>query len=584
MRESDAGQFAWILWGDRVAIALATRSPAGADIIASMTTQSPDGPAAPTYLEHARRDWGGLAIWDYLRYDDEGELWINDLRVSDAAARYGTPLEIVDTTIVERRATEWVALSRAVAAEVGYPGRLRYLYAAKANLASEITHAAYRSGWGAETSALQDLEHLEWMADHGLVRRDIRVVCNGFKLPAGCYGWPSDTRHAGRALGAGSTPGSGATGPTSGAGAADRIRLPELRDHMPARGMTYADRIVALARAGWDITPVLDEGELDTFLDPSVPPMKVGVRLKFGPVATRAELDGLVSRFGMLPPAVAATAGRIAASGHLTFTTLHAMAGSAEGIPIDAYVAAFALAGRIWAELRRDHPTLSELNTGGGMPPLGDAYDHRAFLRGFFRSLASASAAAEVPPPDVTFELGNLIAAESGFHVFKVLQHRRNHAPVPDGVDDWALVDGGLMAAIPDMLLIHKPFRCLSARHAHAPASRVRLGDLTCDSDGRYPPKAFTDAPGIWLPDAPGDNFVVIQGVGAYQEILAGVRGAHHCGLLEAIELILERGADGVVRGRLMPRQTAADAARLLGYTAVAADALARTRPSDHDR
>lgn len=536
-----------------------------------MTTQPRRTPAGePTYLERVRHDWAGLGMWDYLRYDDDGELWVNGLRVRDAARRYGTPLEIVDTTVVERRAAEWVALTQAVAGEAGYPGRLRYVYAAKANLASEITHAAYRSGWGAETSAIQDLEHLEWMVEHGLVSRDIRVVCNGFKLPAGCFGWPSTVSDATPA------PGS-AVDPVPAPDARTELLLPP-GDDAPVRGMTYAEKIVALARAGWDITPVLDAGELDTFLDPTVPPMNVGVRLKFGPATSEAALDALVSRFGMSPAAVAETAGRIAASGHLTFTTLHAMVGSAEGIPIDAYVAAFALAGRIWADLRLAHPTLTELNTGGGMPPLGDAYDHRGFLAGLFRALAEASGAVGVPPPDVTFELGNLIAAESGFHVFKVLQRRVNHTPAPDGVSTWALIDGGLMAAIPDMLLIHKPFRILSVRHAHAPATRVRLGDLTCDSDGRYPPKAFADEPGIWLPDVPGDNYVVIQGVGAYQEILAGVRGAHHCGLLEAIELILERGADGVVRGRLMPRQTAADAARLLGYTAVAAHALARTR------
>jgi hypothetical protein len=66
--------------------------------------------------------------------------------------------------------------------------------------------------------------------------------------------------------------------------------------------------------------------------------------------------------------------------------------------------------------------------------------------------------------------------------------------------------------------------------------------------------------------------------VGAYQEILSGVRGAHHCGLLEALELIVERGADGVRQVRLTPRQTWRDAAHVLGYTDETAEALGRTR------
>ena len=69
-------------------------------------------------------------------------------------------------------------------------GRLRYLYAAKANMASEVAHAAYRSGWGAETSSRQDLMHLEWLGTRGLLLPDLRVVCNGFKLPASRFTVP----------------------------------------------------------------------------------------------------------------------------------------------------------------------------------------------------------------------------------------------------------------------------------------------------------------------------------------------------------------------------------------------------------
>ena len=44
---------------------------------------------AGTYLEAIQKAWGGLAIWDYLRYDAAGDLWINSLRVRDALVRFG---------------------------------------------------------------------------------------------------------------------------------------------------------------------------------------------------------------------------------------------------------------------------------------------------------------------------------------------------------------------------------------------------------------------------------------------------------------------------------------------------------------
>jgi arginine decarboxylase-like protein len=129
------------------------------------------------------------------------------------------------------------------------------------------------------------------------------------------------------------------------------------------------------------------------------------------------------------------------------------------------------------------------------------------------------------------------------------------------------------MAAIPDMLIIDKRFRFLATRGAHLPYREVRLGDPTCDPDGRYPPEAF-DNEVVLLPDTTGPQQVVALGVGAYQEILAGVRGAHHCGLLEAIELIIEPDPKGGTTARIMPRQTWRDAAAVLGYTDAASEML----------
>jgi diaminopimelate decarboxylase len=327
-----------------------------------------------------------------------------------------------------------------------------------------------------------------------------------------------------------------------------------------------------MAAEGWRISPILDSGELEAFTGPAAPRMDVGLRLKFGPVSTQSDLDGLISRFGMTLGELSATATAVDAAENLRFTTLHAMVGAAEVIPVERFVESLGVAGRIWAGLRRSHPTLEELNIGGGVPPLAEPYDHAGFLHGLFGVLAAAAANADVPAPKVTFELGSLMAAEAGLHIFKIIQVKDNdfaHEPARS----WNIVDGGLMAAIPDMLFLDKSFRILAAREGHAEARAVRIGDITCDSDGRYPPKAFGSDAFVPLPAVPGDQYIAIAGVGAYQEILAGVRGAHHCGLLEAPELILENTPAGV-RARLMPRQTYGEAAAVLGYTEDAAPAL----------
>ncbi len=520
--------------------------------------------AGQSYRQRAMADWGRLGIWDYLRYDEAGDLWIGQLRVKDALARYGSPLEIVDTSIVEARSRQWMELTRAIAAETGYPGRLDYLYASKANMAAEMTHAAYRSGWSAETSSVQDLEHLQWMRDRDLLPEGLRVVCNGFKLPAERHGFPSQVP------------------PPSESDVELPDLDPSLRELSDARhAPIYAETIRRMAAEGWDITPIFDADELDGFLATDLPRMKVGLRMKLGQVSGESELARHVSRFGLDREALVAEAGRIAAAEHLELTTLHAMVGAAETIPVERFVDGLMLGAERWIELRREHPGLRELNLGGGIPPLGEDYDHAGFLRRLMRRIAERCREAGLPAPDLTFELGSLVAAEAGFHVFKVIQRKRNHVSADGGPGrPWALLDGGLMAAIPDMLLIDKPFRFLAVAGADAPAVAVRFGDPSCDSDGRYPPESFGADAAAWLPDIPEDRsetHVCIQGVGAYQEILSGVRGAHHCGLLEAIELIVERNAEGRLRGRLMPRQTSTEAARVLGYTEDSASVLART-------
>ena len=139
------------------------------------------------------------------------------------------------------------------------------------------------------------------------------------------------------------------------------------------------------------------------------------------------------------------------------------------------------------------------------------------------------------------------------------------------------------MAAIPDMLLIDKPFRIVALSGANRPARGVRLGDLSCDSDGRYPPADFGDDAVVLLPEPtldtqgrPEETWVAVLGVGAYQEILSGVRGAHHCGLLEAMELIIESGEEGAPTARVVPRQTREQAAEQLGYGREAIEPLRR--------
>lgn len=500
------------------------------------------------YKDVIREKTGASRMWDYLSYNEAGELELNHVPFMALIERYSTPLEVVDTTIIGKRFNEWQHIVHTAADKAQYPGDFEYFYASKANMSAEITTSAYAAGWQAETSGAQDLANIHWLYRHGLVDNNLKIICNGFKLPPQAYG--QRTNDTDRAL-----PG------------VEFIDSPTERTNE----VSYADYITHMRALGFDITPILDSGELDYFAQKSeIPPMNVGLRLKFGKVQNDEELAAQVSRHGMSWEELQESADKIDSTEHLNLTTFHAMVGAAETIPVDTFAESVIFAAGKYFELKKNHASLTHFNIGGGVPPLSTNYDHEGLMEKIMLGIREKADAAGLPAPTLMFEFGSFVASEAGFHAFKVVQSKNNN---PGGTEpDWAIIDGGLMAAIPDMLLIDKSdFPILAANNANQQAQAVKLGDLTCDSDGQFPPKSV-EGQTVALPEGE-DNHIVICGVGAYQEILAGIRGAHHCGLLEAAEVVITE-RDGKKTIYSQPRQTSGTAQQLLGYAENAADNL----------
>src|SRR5437016_9634703 len=88
--------------------------------------------------------------WELLGYNARNELELSGSGLSfmEAVRRYGSPLEVRDTTIVERRCREWKKLGREAALATGYnPDKLQYAYATKARERAEVVMAAVKSGF-----------------------------------------------------------------------------------------------------------------------------------------------------------------------------------------------------------------------------------------------------------------------------------------------------------------------------------------------------------------------------------------------------------------------------------------------------
>jgi arginine decarboxylase len=91
----------------------------------------------------------------------------------------------------------------------------------------------------------------------------------------------------------------------------------------------------------------------------------------------------------------------------------------------------------------------------------------------------------------------------------------------------------------------------------------VRLaGRRTCDSDDVYP---RPERPPLMLPDLGAGLTIAICGIGAYQQMISGRGGAHHCLSPEPARIIVGESAGRLV-SRYVPQQDQATIMRLLGY------------------
>ncbi len=486
--------------------------------------------------------------WDLLGYNARNELELNGTGLSfyEAVQRYGSPLEVRDTTIVERRCREWRKLGREAAQRVGYdPDKLEYAYATKARERAEVVMAAYKSGFGIETSGSQNLEDIKWLARQGLINlKGLRLIHNGFKPEPHTESEAVDQDRFPRR---------------------GRIDFVDVSHQVEATAdVPYAEYINLIRALGADSIVVLDSDELNEFAQPGeVPQMQVGLRLKWGKFADDDAAATYVNRFGMSWAEAVQTAEKLAGIPHLELTMLHTMVSAAEDIPIEKFVGSLMLAADKYFWLKQKYPPLRYLNIGGGVPPLSADYDHRRFLEQLLEGIKSKAESWGLEPPTLVFENGSLVAADCSYHVFEIRQWKSNSVDASGNRVIWAILNGSIMVTLPDTIVLGKEFDFLAANNAGLPAVRALLGGATCDGDDHYPRDLSQR---VLLPYSRSGQFVVACRLGAYQKQISGERGGHHSAQKEPAELVLAEGRDGRIKTRLIPRQTREDIRAIYGY------------------
>lgn len=449
---------------------------------------------------------GDGPINEFISRDQERLLLADRVDLGALVAQYGAPLEVAYCPLITREVERMQSVAAAAQAATNYPQPLLYAYATKANFAEEVVRTALNAGAHYETSSAADAQIATVLWQNGTLPRDRWVFCNGSK------------------------------------------------------DLSYRQAIVRLRLLGNpNVVPVLDDVSEFEALRGTTLPFQFGVRAR--QFARCAGGD----RFGLLPDEIEQVATALHTTQH-ELVLYHAMVGS-QIEDETAWLGKLTEALEQYCALWQLAPSLRFFNFGGGMPTsaydLNFAFDYEGFFRRLFSTIQSVCAEHGVPVPQVVGEFGRYTVASHSLYLFEVAQVKQGRTTDTP----WYLIDGSMMVSAPDTLIVDdQKFIVLPINGWDDPAQEVTLGGRrTCDSDDMYPQPG---AEPLVLPRTEGGLVIGVFGIGAYQQMLGGRGGAHHCLNPEMRRLIIEEGPHGLQIREIAP-QSLTQIMSALGYSKV---------------
>jgi len=454
---------------------------------------------------------------DYLSVEGEF-LSYKNIKLCGLVAKYGAPLEVGYTEIINERINSLKENFRVAAKKFGYTGKYIYAYASKANYYSEVLATALDTVDALEVTSSYDLDIVEYLFKAKLLTKDIPIICNGFKY--------------------------------------DR----------------YLEKIFSLREQGFNLQPVLEnEQELNTLLLRKDLSFNVGLRLNLDNDLLSGEMDSeragsdIDSRFGFFFEDMRRCAEKVRSSEHLTLKIFHFHFGGT----IQDLGAYRSLVEDIYrdnyCELKRANPSLEFFDVGGGLPvqyDLGSEFDYQKYADTLVETVVKVSDKAGVSPANIIGECGRYTVNDYGFFCFKIAMTKKTK----EKDTFWYFINGSLMNFLPDAWALGQNFIILPLNGWGREAVKVRLGGITCDPDDTYYKHEKDNF--IYLPATKDgeDLYIGIFGVGAYQEMISGVGGVHHCLLPEGNELVIYRKDGKLQFDKITPLQAPEKVLKILDY------------------
>jgi arginine decarboxylase len=438
----------------------------------------------------------------------EDELYFHGVNLMELIETYKTPLRFTYLPVISEKIQEAREHFRVAMEKVDYQGTYTYCYCTKSSHFKHILVEVLKNGAQLETSSAFDLPVIASLHRSGHLTKDIRVVCNGFK------------------------------------------------------DYEYKQYIVDMIHDGFhNIVPVLDNREEFSFYDSELDdPCQLGLRL-----ATEEPPDSsfYTSRLGMREDEIMDLyTSRLKDHPQFQVKMLHFFVhvGIQDSPFFWSELRKFV---NLYCKLRKINPHLSMLDIGGGMPfrnSLEFEYDYAYVIEEIVKTIKEICQENEVPEPDLLTEFGSYTVAESSCTLFKTLGRKQQNDR-----EKWHMIDGSIISMLPDVWALNRRFILLPINNWDAPYERAYLGGMTCDSDDYYNHEANIDA--IYLPKTRKQQYLGFFHTGAYQEVLSGVGGLHHCLMPDPKHVVVSLKPDGSHHYRvLLEEQNSKQVLKILGY------------------
>ncbi len=445
----------------------------------------------------------------------DGRLYYQGIDTQALAEKYGTPMKLTYLPKIGDQIAKAKQWFRKEMKKQRYTGDYYYCYCTKSSHFSFIMEEALKHDIHIETSYTYDLHIIQKLYNKGVIDKDCRIVCNGYK------------------------------------------------------NMAYTKGISKLINQGFkNITPILDNkaefGDYKKYIKTDEP-VNIGIR-----IATNEEpsFDFYTSRLGIRQSDILEFfVDELKGDSRFRLKMLHFFMN--KGIKDDIYYwSELNKVVMLYCQLKKICPELDSINIGGGFPiqhSLAFDYDYEYMVKEIIANIKSACKANKVAMPDIYTEFGSFTVGESGA-VFYSVQGEK----VQNDSESWYMIDSSFITTLPDTWGLGEKFLLLPLNNWENEYQEVHLGGMTCDSQDYYTSEEFMNA--VFLPKIPKDNsqeplMLGFFNTGAYQDQLAGYGGIKHCMIPSPKHVLLTRDEDGQIVDQLYAKeQSVQSMMKILGY------------------